>query len=101
MHKILKDFEIPADQLISARWPEQVIVKENEKENLPNSRLCHLGRPLSIIKEKGKREKYLELVGKPKKAMEYEGTSVTNWTASLSKETGKVESQKSCADHPN
>ena len=40
-HKILWDFEMQTDHLISARRPYLVIV--NEKENLRNSGLCRSG----------------------------------------------------------
>ena len=37
-HKILSDFQIQMDHLISARTPDLIIV--NKKEKLLNSRLC-------------------------------------------------------------
>ena len=44
MHKLLRDFEIQMDHIISARRPELVIVNKI-KENLPNSKLCRPSRP--------------------------------------------------------
>ena len=46
-HKLLCDFEIQADHLISARRPVIMII--NKKENLQNCGLCCLGAPLSEI----------------------------------------------------
>ena len=43
-HKLLWDFDIHTDHLISARRPDLIII--NKKENLQNSRLCCPGRPL-------------------------------------------------------
>ena len=52
-HKILWDFEIQMDHLISIRWPDQVIINK-KKENLPNRRLCYSGWPQG--KTEGKRK---------------------------------------------
>ena len=52
-YKILRNFEIQKDHIISARRPDLVIVN-NEKENKPNSGLCCPDRLLS--KNKTKRE---------------------------------------------
>ena len=44
-HKILWDFEIKTDHLISVRRPDFVIIGEKKrKENLPKSGLCHSAR---------------------------------------------------------
>ena len=43
IYKVLKDFELQSDNLISSRRPDQMII--NEKENLPNRGLCCPGRP--------------------------------------------------------
>ena len=52
-YTIFWDFEIQTDHLISARWPDLVIVKKKE-ENLPNRGFCPLGWPQNKIKRKGK-----------------------------------------------
>ena len=43
-HKLLWDFDIHIDHLISSRIPDLIIInkkkKEKEKENLQNCRLC-------------------------------------------------------------
>ena len=51
MHKLLWDFEIQTDHLISARRPHLMIVRNNnnnkkkKKKNLVNWGLCHSGLP--------------------------------------------------------
>ena len=51
MHKLLWDFEIQMDQVISARQPDLVIVN-NKKEKLPNKCLCRPGKQESENKRK-------------------------------------------------
>ena len=53
MYKLLWDFEIKMDHLISA-WPPSLVVV-NKKENLRNSVLCYPGRPLSENKRNPKK----------------------------------------------
>ena len=43
-HKLLWDFDIQTDHLISARRPDLIIIN-NKKENLKNSRFCCPGCP--------------------------------------------------------
>ena len=43
-HKLLRDFEIQTDHLISARRPDLIIIEKKKKENLQNYRLCCPGR---------------------------------------------------------
>ena len=54
MQKILRDFEIQTDPLISPRRPDQEIVK---KKKLPNSGLCRSGWPPDKTEKKKKNEK--------------------------------------------
>ena len=56
MHKILWDFEIQTDHLISARRSDQVIVKKKKKKKkkLPNRELNHSDWPQD--KTEGKRK---------------------------------------------
>ena len=62
MQKLLRDFEIQTDHLISAKWPNLEIANKNKKkkqkkkkrkkkenDNLPNSELYRPGRSLSKI----------------------------------------------------
>ena len=70
-HKILKDFEIQTDHLISARWPDLVIVNK-KKENLPNWGLCLSGWPLVKLKESKRRYEYQNLYRELEKSIEHE-----------------------------
>ena len=45
--KILCDFEIKTDHLISARRPDVVIINKKKNENVPSGRLCRLNGPES------------------------------------------------------
>ena len=59
-HKVLRDFDLQPDHLISASRPDQLIVnkkkkkRKKKKDSLPNSGLSQPGRPQS--KNKGKRK---------------------------------------------
>ena len=44
-HKLLWDFDIQTDRLISARSPSLIIINKKKRENLQNSRLCCPGWP--------------------------------------------------------
>ena len=59
-HKILRDFEIQTDHLISARRPDLLIVKKKKKKkkkNLTNSGFYHSGWPQD--KTEGKQKERL------------------------------------------
>ena len=52
-HKLLWDFDIQTDHLISDRRPDLIIINNNKKktkENLQNSWLCCPGGPQNEIK---------------------------------------------------
>ena len=42
-HKLLWDFDIHTNHLISARRPDLIIIKNKKKENMQNCRLCCTG----------------------------------------------------------
>ena len=44
-HKLLWDFDIQTDHLISARRPDLIIINPPKKENLQNCGLCCPGWP--------------------------------------------------------
>ena len=55
IHKLLRDYEIQMDHLISTRRPDLVIIdkkRKKEKNNLPNFELCRPGRQLSKTERK-------------------------------------------------
>ena len=66
MHKILVDFEIRTDHLISPWWPGLVII-HNKKVNLPKSGLAAPADRKTKTKENKKRDKYFELTRELKK----------------------------------
>ena len=67
-HKVLCDFEIKTDHLISARRLDIVLVNNNNKiENLANGGLWRSGRPQIQIKGREKKDKYLYLAWELKK----------------------------------
>ena len=59
-HKLLWDFDIQTDYLISARRPDLIIINK-KKENLQNCRLCVPADHRIKLKECEKRDKYLDL----------------------------------------
>ena len=63
--KLLGDFEIQMDHLISARRPDLVIV--NKKENRLNSGIVRPNRPLRKLKVSEKRDKYRDLARETEK----------------------------------
>ena len=82
-HQILWEFERPTIHLSPIRRPDQGIVtppqkkKKKRKENLPNCRLCRLGRPKSENKRKQKIDKYLNLAREMKKLWIMKVTAVS------------------------
>ena len=82
-HKILWDFEIQMDYLIHARRPYLVLINKKKKMNKKGTyRLVDFAISANHwvkIKENEKRDKYLDLALRIKKAMENEGESDTPW----------------------
>ena len=76
-HKLLWDFEIQTDHLISTRSPDLIITK---KVNLQNYGLCRLSGRQSKIERKRKNDKYLVLA-REKKTVEFncDGYITCNW----------------------
>ena len=66
-HKILWDFEIQTDHLISTRRPDLVLINK-ERENLPSSGFCHSSGPQIENKKSKKMNKYLDYARKQKKS---------------------------------
>ena len=59
-HKLLWDFDIHTDYLISARRPDLIIINKI-KENLQNFGLCCPSDQRIKLKEREKKDKYLDL----------------------------------------
>ena len=72
-HKILLDFEIQTDQLISARRPDLVIINNNKKKKRRKKktyRIVDFAVPVDYrvkLKESEKKNKYLDLARELKK----------------------------------
>ena len=78
-HKLLWDFDIPMDYLISARRPDLIIINNNKKNK--TSKIVDFAVPADHrikLKECEKKDKYLDLARKLKKTMEHEGDNYTN-----------------------
>ena len=58
-HKLLWDFNIQTDHLIPARRPDLIII--NKKENLQNCRFAVPANHRINLKEREKKDKYLDL----------------------------------------
>ena len=66
LHKLLWDFDIQTDHLISARRPDLIIINKKEKREFP--KLWTLLSRLTIkLKECKKKDKYLDLARELKK----------------------------------
>ena len=66
-HKLLWDFDLQTDHLISARRPDLIIINKKKKENLQNCRLAVPADHRITLKECEKRDKYLDLAREFKK----------------------------------
>ena len=76
-HKLLWDFDIQTDRLISARRPHLIIIKKKKKkENLQNCGLTVPADHRIKLKESEKKFKYLDQG--IEKTVEHEGDDYTN-----------------------
>ena len=76
-HKLLWDFDIQTDHLISARRPDLIMINNKKRKSAKLSTLLS-GWPQNKLKECEKRVKYLDLARELKKTMEHEGDKYTN-----------------------
>ena len=58
-HKLLWEFDIHTDHLISVRRPDLIIINKKKKENLRNCRLCFPGWPQNKTESMWKEGKVL------------------------------------------
>ena len=79
--RLLWDFEIQTNHLISARPPDLVIICQKKKENLPNCGLCCPADLRVKLKGREKKDKYLDLDRKLTKTVEHENDNYnsSNW----------------------
>ena len=68
-HKLLWDFDIQTDHLISTGRPDLKIINKKKKENLYNCRFCYLADQRIKLKECEKKDKHLELARELKKKL--------------------------------
>ena len=77
-HKLLWDFNIKTDHLISARRPDLIIINKKKK------RICKIvdfavpADQRINLKESEKKDKYLDLAREIKKAVEHESNDCAN-----------------------
>ena len=104
--KILWEFKIQTDHLISAKRPDLGIVNKKRKKNLPSFAVSayHLVK----LKENEKKDKNLDLARELKKTMEHESDSDTNcnwctWHSHKRISTGTVwlRNKNTSRDHSN
>ena len=76
-HKLLWNFDLQTDYLISSRRPDLIII--NEKEKLQNCRICCSRWPQNKTEKIWiRKDEYLDLARELKKTVEYEGDNYTN-----------------------
>ena len=105
-YKILWDFEIQIDHLISAKRPGLVIVNKKRTSRMVN--IAVLADHRVKLKESETRDKYLDLARELKKTMGYESDDDTNCQGCTqyshqrnSTGTGGLENKNRSGDHPN
>ena len=77
-HKLLWDFDIHTDQLISARRPDQMIIYKKKKRTCKIVDFVVPADHRIKLKECEKKNKYLEFARELKKTMEHAGDNYTN-----------------------
>ena len=81
-HKLLLDFDIHTDNLISARRPDLIIITKKKKKK--EKKTCKIVDFVVTadhrikLKEREKRDKYLDFARELKKTMEHESDNYTN-----------------------
>ena len=78
-HKLLWDFDMKTDHLISAKRLDFIIINKKKKKKI--CKIVHFAVPADHrikLKECKKRDKYLDLARELNKTMEQEGDNYTN-----------------------
>ena len=75
MHKLLLDFEIQADNLISARQPDLIIIKKKKKRTIVD--LAVPADHRVKLKESYKKDRYLDLTRELKKLWNMKATFIS------------------------
>ena len=76
--KLLWDFDIQTDHLISTRRPELIIINNNNNKKKKIVDFAVWADLRIKLKECEKKDKYMDLARELKKTMEYEGDNHTN-----------------------
>ena len=77
-HKLLGDFKMHTDYLISARWPDLIIINKT-KRTCRIVDFAVLADHRVKLKESEKKDKYLDLARELKKTEEHESDNYNNW----------------------
>ena len=103
-HKLLWNFDIQTDHLISARRPDRIkINKKKKKKNKQNYGLCNRIK----LKESEKKDKYLDLARELKKLWNIQVSYINRgrcfWYSHqrIIKGTRELGNKRSNGDHPN
>ena len=106
MHKLLRDFEIQTDHLISARRPDQVIIKK--KKTCPIVEFAVPADHRVKLKENENKDRHLNLARELKKTVVHEsdGDTSYDWCSWYSHQksgtrTGRLGNKRTNGDHPN
>ena len=107
-HKLLWDFEIQTDHLISARRPDLIIINNNKKKR--TCKTVNIAVPTDHrmkLKEREK-DKYLDLAWELKKTVKHESDfyTISNWCSWYSHRrigtgTGGLGNKRTSGEHPN
>ena len=99
-HKLLRDFDIQTDHLISARWPDLIIINKKER----TFRIVDFAVPADHrvkLKECEKRDKYLNLARELKKLWNMKVTIIPIVIGDLGTRTGGLGNNRTGEDRPN
>ena len=83
-HKLLWDFDIHTDHLISAKKPDLIIINNKKKKRI--CKIIDFAVPVNLrirLKECEKKDKYLNIARELKKTMEHELTIIPIVTGAL------------------
>ena len=108
-HKLLKDFEIQTDHLISARQPDILMVNKTKRTYLTVDFAVPSDHWVKLKgSEKKKKGKYLDLARELKKTTEHESDGNTNCNRcaryrhqSIGKKSGGIWNKTTSGDRPN
>ena len=111
IHKLLWDFDVQTDHLISTRRPDLIIINRKEKKKKRNCRIVDFAVPTdhrAKLKESEKKDKYLALARELKKTVEHESDVYINYNwcswysyQKITKRTGGFGNKRTSGDYSN